>query len=355
MGLINNFMLCMIHGIPLAMIETLEFLKRPALWLRALAITGATTTWAPNFGYALATQRITDSELEQLRLDHVRGFWNAAERIHLETMLAFQKRFEHYGVTLDSLKTNFGCAENVGGATFSDPESRFVSERVRTSDLYGPGIAQVVGADDHSSKTVDVVSVGRPFPRMSIKIVSPTGRELPDGTVGEISLDTPSQMRGYLKNSRETNRAIKGGALRTGDLGYKRGEELFWVGRVKERINLHGKKFDPSDFERPLLQVEGLRKGCFAAFGVDDTTLGTQRLVIVSETRNDCQVDEADILKSVKSTITEQVGVTVDELVLLPHGTMSKTSSGKRRHRFYRQEYLDGNLQTLAGSRTHTA
>jgi acyl-CoA synthetase (AMP-forming)/AMP-acid ligase II len=335
----------------------MEFLKRPSLWLRALSVTGANTTWSPNFGFSLAAQRISERELQGVKLDHVRGFWNAAERIHLETMREFHRRFRDYGVTLRALKTNFGCAENVGGATFSDPHGDFVTERVSSRRLYDHGIAEPVGGvvGQENEDAVEIVSVGRPFPGMSIKIFSRNGRELTDGKVGEIALDTPSRMVGYLGDSRETNRAIKDGAVRTGDLGYKRGEEIFWVGRVKERINLHGKKFDPSDFEQALLEVGGLRKGCFAAFGVDDEKTGTQKLVIVSETTKKNPYPDDEIVKGIKEYVAQRVGIGVDEMVLLAHGTMSKTSSGKRRHRFYRQQYIDGKLQSLPGARLFAA
>ncbi|TAJ17569.1 MAG: hypothetical protein EPO68_09350, partial [Planctomycetota bacterium] len=78
MGLVNNLLTCVLHGIPLALLSPLDVVRSPALWMRALADTGATQTWSPNFGYALAAQRCADAELDGLSLAHVRGFWNAA-------------------------------------------------------------------------------------------------------------------------------------------------------------------------------------------------------------------------------------------------------------------------------------
>jgi acyl-CoA synthetase (AMP-forming)/AMP-acid ligase II len=351
MGLVNNFLLCLVKRVPLAMIETIDFLKKPALWLRTLFNVKATVTWSPNFGFALAAHRIADRELEGVRFDTVRGFWNAAERIHLETMLGFQRRFERFGVRRTMLKTNFGCAENIGGATFSDPDGKFVVEHVDGRVMHEKGVARRVAELHEAMNTVPIVGVGRPYPGMSIKILSRNGRELPDGYVGEIALDTPSRMRGYLRRARETRRAVKGRFLITGDTGYLRGEELFWVGRERERINLHGKKFDPSDFERVLSRIPGLREGCFAAFGIDDEALGTQRLVVVSEVRDSCTTSHADLIQTICEEITKQLGVTTAEVQLLGQGTMTKTSSGKRRHRFYRQVYLDGGLRPVASMR----
>src|SRR5205823_11234449 len=155
-------------------------------------------------------------------------------------------------------------------------------------------------------------------------IMDGRGASLPDGNVGQIGLLTPSRMSGYLGRRREKRRAIPEEILRTGDLGYVRGGELFWVGRVRERITLRGRKIDPSDFERVLLDVPGLRAGCFAAFGVDDPSRGTQRLVIVTEVRDGAAGDATTIVQQVRGAIEEQLGISPDEVVLVSSGTLAK-------------------------------
>jgi fatty-acyl-CoA synthase len=144
MGLVNNFLLCITSGVPLVMLGPEEFVKRPALWARGLTDTEANVTWSPNFGFALAAKRVGDHELEGVRLDHVRALWNAAERIHHGTMLEFQERYEVYGLAPAAVKTNFGCAENIGGATFSDPDGGFVVEHVDGDALYDSRVARTV-------------------------------------------------------------------------------------------------------------------------------------------------------------------------------------------------------------------
>ena len=347
MGLVNNFFLCLTRGLPMVLQNPNDFVRNPASWLRGLADTGATLTWSPNFGFAMAAERITDEELDGVRLDRVHSFWNAAERIHLESMLAFGERFAPYGVSLDALKTNFGCAENVGGATFSDPDGRFVVEHVDRTVFQEKRIADAVPADTEGHRSVPVVGVGRPHTSMKIKILSRAGKPLPDGHIGEVALDTPSRMVGYLKDAAATRRALYGDLLRTGDLGYLRGRELFWVGRVKERVNLRGKKLDPSDFERALLGVEGLRKGCFAAFGVPDPALGTERLVILSEVREPVSRSTRQIADEIRQGVYLQVDVTVSDVVLVRPGTLAKTSSGKRRHNHFGRLYEEGGLRAF--------
>lgn len=138
--------------------------------------------------------------------------------------------------------------------------------------------------------------------------------------------------------------------MRTGDLGYLRNGELFWVGRLRERIQVQGKKWDPSDLEAPLLAVPGLREGCFVAFGVDDPATGTQRLVVVSEVRGeavDATANLEDLRTAVHRAVKLHLGIAPGEVLLVPRGTLSKTSSGKRRHRFYRRLHERGELVPL--------
>ena len=152
-------------------------------------------------------------------------------------------------------------AENVGGATFSDPQGKFIAEHLESETLFKRGFAKKVSSNDSAiSKTVTAVGVGRPYPGLEVKIISRNRRILNDAEIGEITFVSPSRMLGYLGNARETKKAITGELLRTGDVGYTRGGEVFWLGRLKERINLNGKKYDPSDFEKALLGVEGAEK-----------------------------------------------------------------------------------------------
>jgi acyl-CoA synthetase (AMP-forming)/AMP-acid ligase II len=353
MGLVNNFLVCLAQGVPLAMLNPHDFVRNPALWLQGLHRTGATVTWSPNFGFALAAQRIADADLAGVRLDGVRAFWNAAERIHLETMERFHARFAPFGVREEALRTNFGCAENVGGATFSAPGARLVAERVDREALFARAAARPVG-EGSDRPAVTVVGVGRPAPGLEVHILSRSGRRRGEGRVGEIALKTPSRMTGYLGQARETKRALAGGYLRTGDLGYRRGDELFWVGRVRERITVRGRKLDPSDFEDILLAVDGLRRGCFAAFGVDDPRRGTQRVVLVVEAQEPAGRSSRGLAEEIRERVVAELGVAVDDLLVVRPGVLTKTSSGKRRHRAVKARYLAGRLTEVRLSERET-
>ncbi len=341
MGLMNNFMLCLTKGIPLVMMSPFDFVKRPGSWMRGVYDTQATITWSPNFGFALAAQRIRDKDLEGVTLDHVKGFWNAAERIHYDTIVAFKERFAPYGLAPDAVKTNFGCAENVGGATFTPPDEEVPFEHI---DAVAFHERQEAIAGEPGPGNLSLVGCGKPHPGITIHILDEEGRDLPDGHVGALALDTASRMEGYLHDPESTQAAFHGDLLKTGDLGYLREGEFFWTGRAKERIAVRGRKIDPSDFEAALLNIPDLRAGSFAAFGHDDAKLGTQKVVIVTEVRDERAQETDDIRSAVKQAVFERLGVGVDDVVLVSQGTLTKTSSGKRRHRHFAQMYEAGEL-----------
>ena len=94
-----------------------------------------------------------------------------------------------------------------------------------------------------------------------------------------------------------------------------------------------------------------MRSGCFAVFGADDTESGTQRLVVAAEVRNGNRRGLQELIEDIRSEVMTSVGVAVGDVLLLESGSMTKTSSGKRRNRFYKKLYEEGSLESLASLR----
>jgi hypothetical protein len=51
--------------------------------------------------------------------------------------------------------------------------------------------------------------------------------------------------------------------------------------------------------------------------------------------------------RGIRAGVLSQLGVALDDVVIVPRGSLTKTTSGKRRHRPYRDFYLDGTLERL--------
>ncbi len=94
-------------------------------------------------------------------------------------------------------------------------------------------------------------------------------------------------MQGYFENAEATAAVVRdGGWIDTGDLGFVDDDgDLFVTGRAKDVIIAGGRNIYPQEVEEAVADVPGIRRGCVAAFGVQDPRTGTERLVVVAETR----------------------------------------------------------------------
>ncbi|HEY7434768.1 MAG TPA: class I adenylate-forming enzyme family protein [Methylomirabilota bacterium] len=93
------------------------------------------------------------------------------------------------------------------------------------------------------------------------------------GEVGQVWIESPALMRGYLGQEELTRQAIRGGCFATGDLGLL--DERGWLhlrGRERDEINKGGLKISPAEVDAA---VEGCRHVAdVCAFAVDDPLYG---------------------------------------------------------------------------------
>ncbi|MEV6355255.1 fatty acyl-CoA synthetase [Streptomyces hydrogenans] len=101
----------------------------------------------------------------------------------------------------------------------------------------GP-LATVLGPDEHEGR---MDSCGRPVRHVEARIVDEDGKEVPDGTPGEIVYRSPQLCEGYWAKPEETAAAFRDGWFRSGDLAVRDADGyLTIVDRVKDVINSGG-------------------------------------------------------------------------------------------------------------------
>jgi long-chain acyl-CoA synthetase len=121
--------------------------------------------------------------------------------------------------------------------------------------------------------TSGALSVGVPVFNTIVRIVSEDGTELPPGEIGEIVTSGPQVVPGYWNQPDETARAIPGGRLYTGDVGFMDPDGWFYiVDRKKDQINAAGYKVWPREVEDVLYEHPAIRE-C-AVVGVPDEYRG---------------------------------------------------------------------------------
>jgi 1-acyl-sn-glycerol-3-phosphate acyltransferase len=130
----------------------------------------------------------------------------------------------------------------------------------------------------------------------------------------------------------------------SGDVGYWANGELFVTGRLKDCIIKAGRNIIPHEAEAAAAEVHGVRKGCVAAFGVVDADTGTERLVLVAETRTTDRAERQRIEAEIVESVDTILGVPPDTVVLAPPQSIPKTSSGKIRRNETRNLYQTGGL-----------
>ena len=366
MGLIGGILQPLYGGFPVMLMSPLMFLQSPIRWLQAISRYQATTSGGPNFAYDLCIRKIKPEKIQTLDLSSWEVAFNGAEPISTEVIERFARTFEASGFRREAFYPCYGMAEATliisGGDKFSPP----VETTIGASELEKNQIVLV----SQTEKTKTLVGCGQTLPDQQIKIVHPEKLTLcAEGEVGEIWVSGPSIAQGYWHKLEETKHTFAASILdapteelfmRTGDLGFFQGGELFVTGRLKDVIIISGRNHYPQDIEWTVEQSHSLiRPGCVAGFSVEVT--GEERLVVVAEVernfrellrRNGKSGDENsdnshNLIKSIQGAVSRNHDLQIYQLLLLKPGAIPKTSSGKIQRYACRDGFLAGTLQVF--------
>ncbi|MFD1658695.1 class I adenylate-forming enzyme family protein [Streptomyces caeni] len=116
-------------------------------------------------------------------------------------------------------------------------------------------------------------TVGPAFPGVRVEIMGSDGTVLPRGRRGEVVVQGPNVMRGYLNRPEATAETLRGGWLHTGDVGVLDEDGcLRIVDRIKDMIIRGGENIYPKEIETVLLSREGVCEA--AVIGQADERFG---------------------------------------------------------------------------------
>jgi acyl-CoA synthetase (AMP-forming)/AMP-acid ligase II len=134
------------------------------------------------------------------------------------------------------------------------------------------GTATGTGPEDGPEEVA--TTVGRARPGFEIRLVDPSGSDVPEGDAGEILLRGPSVMLHYLDDPTSTAASLSDdGWLRTGDIGRLDPDGLLRiVGRAKDMFIVGGFNAYPAEIENLMLGHPDIKS--VAVIGVPDERLG---------------------------------------------------------------------------------
>lgn len=162
------------------------------------------------------------------------------------------------------------------------------------TETTSPSHAVPRGVEAPVDPTSGALSVGVPIYNTIVRIQNEQGEDVPAGEVGELVTSGPQVVAGYWEKPEETENALGGGQLRTGDVGYMDDDGWFYiVDRKKDQINVAGYKVWPREVEDVLYTHPSVREA--AVVGVPDEYRGETIKAYVS-LRPNATADPAEII-----------------------------------------------------------
>jgi len=384
MGLLT-VILPAIGGKYITIMSPRAFVARPGRWIRELAAVSdgaGTFAAAPNFAFEHAAARGLPKDGETLDLSNVIGLINGSEPVTTSSMRKFNEAFAPYGLPKTAIKPSYGMAE----ATLFVSSTKHSDEaKVLYVDRDELNRGRVVRVDRDAENAIPQVSCGFVSISQWAAIVdAETGAEVPDEHVGEIWLRGDNVGIGYWGRKKETDETFHNKItqrlpegshaegtpddakwLRTGDYGVYIDGELYITGRVKDLVIVDGRNHYPQDLEYSAQEASpALRPGFVAAFAVPANQLpqvvfenaasglefdaddSSEQLVVVAERAPGAgKVDPQPVADAVRAAISARHGVTARDVLLVPAGSIPRTSSGKIARRACKAAYIEGTLR----------
>ncbi|WP_245444537.1 AMP-binding protein [Microvirga sp. KLBC 81] len=340
MGLIGCWLGSLYYGALAIFMPPVSFLTDPVSWLWTVHRHRATITAGPNFAFELCLKVASDNTLANLDLGSLRAVMNGAEPVSPGTILRFQERFAPYGFRPDAMKPVYGLAECSVGLAFPPTGRLPVVDRVSRSTLMRDGMTRPAAPEDQTA--LEFVACGQPLLGHQVRIVDEDGRELPERQEGHLQFKGPSATAGYFRNPDKTHALFDGEWLESGDRAYIAGGDIFITGRIKDMIKRAGRNIYPQELEDFVSRIDGIRKGCVAVFPSPDPRTGTERVIVMAETRltDPQQLDR--LRRAIIDASQRILDLPPDDIALTPPHMVPKTSSGKIRRSAARSLYEAG-------------
>ncbi|MEU4307811.1 class I adenylate-forming enzyme family protein [Streptomyces rochei] len=194
-------------------------------------------------------------ELPQARPEHfasVKALYSGGAPIPPATVERFQERFGVY------LHNGYGMTETTSAVIAVPPGDR--------APVHLPS---------------GTLSIGKPLPHLTARVVDPHGDPVPSGEQGELELSGPQVVPGYWGKPEATRQTMPEGRLRTGDVAVI--DEQGWVylvDRLKDQINVSGYKVWPREVEDALYEHPAVLEA--AVVGQPDAYRGETVVAYVS-------------------------------------------------------------------------
>jgi acyl-CoA synthetase (AMP-forming)/AMP-acid ligase II len=307
------------------LIDTVDFVKKPTIWLDIMDEARCTISGCPNFGQLLLLRYLKNREDKNWDLSSLKGVVNGAEPISNRIMSDFMNKLSKYHLRKESMMPAYGMAEATLGISFAElSEVPLVNSFNRTM-LQKEGLARI--EKENASEMMEIVSVGKAINDTEIRIVDEEGHQLEDKMDGNIQIRGIGVTSGYYNNPAETRNLFDHGWLKTGDKGFFFDSNLYITGRVKDIIFVRGQNLYAHDLENLAGNYSDISYGKVIMGGWFDPKKGQDQIILFlvgSPNQATCET-----FLGLRNFFRDTYGISIDVFVPVRSNQVPKTSSGK--------------------------
>jgi len=360
MGFVGGILGTIYGGRSTVLMSPSAFLMRPIRWMQAISRHQATITAAPNFAYEACVKRSTAEQRAALDLSHLSIAVVGAGPISSETLKSFTEAFAPAGFRPEAFIPAYGLAEATLGVTGMSESALPVVRHFDRTAITEDRVVEVAADVAHPETALPLVGCGKKAELLDVRIVDTETRELrgPE-EVGEIWVSGPSVGVGYWGRPEETEHAFaahladteEGPFLRSGDLGFFAGGELFVTGRCKDLMTINGFSHYPNDIELTVQSCHpALMPSRGAVFQLPTERYASEYVVVVQEVHHHeaVGVDLTELIEKIRTAIRTHHGIDAQAVMLLKPMRIPTTTSGKIQRNACRDQYVAGELAAMA-------
>lgn len=350
MGLIACFMLPIVYHIPIVMQSPIDWVLQPGTMLQLISDYRCTVAWVPNFALQFLARRVRPKDRANYDLSSLRALINCSEPVRAKSMDEFQATYASCGLRSDVLQSSYALAENVFAVTQSGVSGHLVPCRLWVDGKRLVNEHLAVPVAETADGSVCLVSSGQCLPGNQVRIVSMDGRDLPDGTVGEILIYSDSLFRGYYNRPDLTAKALLDGWYWSQDLGLRLDGEIYVIGRKNDLIIVAGKNIYPQDIEEIVESHPAIHDGRSVAIGLSNPDLGTEDIIVVAEVEKEEQLNDSfAIERSLQNAVVAELEIAVRAIYLKPPRWIVKSTAGKPARSTTREKLLAEHPELVKG------
>jgi len=366
MGLFTAFLIPLTIGATIVSMDAFEWVLQPYSILDLVERFRGTHCWLPNFAFAHIVTATPDDRAFDLR--SLEALVSCSEPVRAGTLDTFLERFQGSGIRPTMLKACYAMAETCFAVSQTAQGRGYGVAWYDAAEIERHGRAVRLQEGDPGARPY--VSNGRPIDGIEVRIlphpsapldhddlgsdrskimnvIDSKGLERDAGgkpvsafphpalgdpllgvPVGEIAVRGAFVFRDYFANPQATAAAFDGDWYKTGDIGFIDEGQITISGRSKDLLIVHGRNYHAHDIEAAASSVEAIVPGRVVAIGVMNEAVGSEEAIILAETDAPVEMHQA-LRREIKRRIYGALELTPQKVLLIPRGSLVKTTSGK--------------------------